>query len=302
MCVIIYVPKESNIEESELRNAWNTNPDGAGYSIQKNGKVFFKRGFMKYEDYLNEINPLIGKYNLMLHFRISTSKAVNKLQTHPYKKGNVTLTEGVTEKPVICMNGIISGQQEYRNCNDTMSYIIDHKEAFSNINQDILNIIEDSTGAKWAVMTPEKVLLSSKFTKENGKYYSNKNHLRRVLYYYKKKNTLDNMIKNKNLKKSIRKDKELHFDLLDFIDTWCNSQYSGMCQMCTKCLKTAKTLRDVKITLNENFFMEGHGYELEDENDLEKENQCILFDEYDSIYDDWYGDIYNYKQDYLFDE
>lgn len=259
MCVIIYVPKESSISIDEVKSAWRTNPDGAGYSIQKDGKVFFKRGFMSLNQYIDEIKPLIGVYNLLLHFRISTSKAVNRMQTHPYKKGNVSITEGSTTRPVICMNGIISGQKEYKNCNDTMSYIIDHQEAFANINQDILNIIQEATGAKWAVMLPDKTLVSSEFIHDDGKYYSNRNHLWRSYYYnYNNKSRnvkkcLDNMIIGRNLKRNIKKDAELYEDLCDFIDLWCNCDYN-MCNMCTKCLKTAKTLRDVKIILNENYY------------------------------------------------
>ena len=259
MCVIIYVPKESSISIDEVKSAWRTNPDGAGYSIQKDGKVFFKRGFMSLNQYIDEIKPLIGVYNLLLHFRISISKAVNRMQTHPYKKGNVSITEGSTTRPVICMNGIISGQKEYKNCNDTMSYIIDHQEAFANINQDILNIIQEATGAKWAVMLPDKTLISSEFVHDDGKYYSNRNHLWRSYYYnYNNKSRnvkkcLDNMIIGRNLKRNIKKDAELYEDLCDFIDLWCNCDYN-MCNMCTKCLKTAKTLRDVKIILNENYY------------------------------------------------
>ena len=47
MCVIIYVPKDASISEEELKSAWRTNPDGAGYSIQKDGRVYFKRGIRK---------------------------------------------------------------------------------------------------------------------------------------------------------------------------------------------------------------------------------------------------------------
>ena len=270
MCVIIYVPKESSISIDEIKSAWTTNPDGAGYSIQKDGKVFFKRGFMSLNQYINEIEPLIGVYNLLLHFRISTSKAVNKMQTHPYKKGNVTITEGSTKRPVICMNGIISGQREYKNCNDTMSYIIDHQEAFANINQDILNIIEEATGAKWAVMLPDKTLVSSKFTVKEGRYYSNTNHLWRNYYYNyntgrTRKKTLKNLIPSRSLRKSIRKDKELYEDLLEFIDIWCNAESGfGLCDLCTKCIQKAKTLRDIKITLNENYYYSNY-YEEDDD-------------------------------------
>ena len=292
MCVIIYVPKTSTISEEEIRNAWNTNPDGAGYSIQKDNKVYFHRGFMKLKDYMNEIKPLIGKYNLLLHFRISTSKAVNKVQTHPYKKGNVTLTEGTTQRPVICMNGIISGQKVYKDCNDTMSYIIDHEDSFGVINQDIINIIEKASGAKWAVMTPEEVFLSSKFIKEDGKFYSNKNHLWRSTYKYvydyydygysktgKKQKTFEGLIK-KDLQKGIKKDYRLKEDVEDYIELFCNENY---CYQCTKCLDTANTLRDVKIILAENLY--NSIFQDDSLDNYEKDEYCCILDDYYDIYD-----------------
>ena len=270
MCVIIYIPKDSTISKEELKDAWSTNPHGAGYSIQDDNRVYYKRGFMEFDDYYNELEDLIGKYNLLLHLRISTSKKINKIQTHPYEKGNVTLTQGYTSKPVICMNGIISGQKEHQDCNDTMSYIIDHQSAFANINQDILNIIEDATGSKWAVMKPDEVILSSKFVERDGKFYSNTNHLFSSWIYKggqnrKKYTTLDSLIKNKKLLKSIKRNHDLYLDLLDFVDIWCNG-YGDWCGDCTKCLKTANTLRDVKITLKENYYYDyGNEYLLDEE-------------------------------------
>lgn len=267
MCVIIYVPKESSISNEELLEAWTTNPDGAGFAIQKDGKVEFSRGYMNFPDFEQAVTPLIGNYNLLLHFRISTSKAVNKVQTHPYKKGNVTLTEGTTEKPVICMNGIVSKQTTYKDCNDTMSYIIDHEEAFANINQDIINIIESATGAKWAVMTPEQVFLSSLFEEENGRFYSNKNHLYYSYFtsYYeggryksKKYMGVESVIKNKKLRQSLEKDFNLCNDVLDYI--YYNCSYTDEPCDCTKCLKSCKTLRDIKTVLKENWYYDPYDY------------------------------------------
>ena len=303
MCVIIYIPKTATIEEQEIREAWSTNPHGAGYSIQKDGKVHYKRGFMNLENYIKEIKPLVGKYNLLLHFRISTSKSVNRVQTHPYKKGDVMRTQGVTDRPVICMNGIISKQKEYKDCNDTMSYIVDHQSAFANINQDILNIIEDATGAKWAVMKPDEVLLSSKFTEEEGRFYSNKNHLIKSYYYSyyypstkkgkkQKEISLKDLIGNKLLK-GVMKDKEMYYDLLDFVDFWCNQD---CCQFCTKCLKNANTLRDIKITLNENYYYSEEEeyndstYYLDGLYEEDYDNSCCL----DYIFKE---DNYSYNED-----
>lgn len=294
MCVIIYVPKDATIEKSEVLDAWRTNPDGAGFSVQRDGRVYFQRGFMNVEEFWNAIERYIGKTNLMLHFRISTSNAVNKVQTHPYKKGNVTVTRGFTDRPVICMNGIISGQKEYKGCNDTMSYICDHTEAFANINQDIINIIQEATGAKWAVMTPDDVFLSSDFQEMNGRWYSNKNHLWVTYVYSYNKNRkkqskkhFNNMIKGKKLRKALKRDKVLYYDLLDFIDLWCNE--GDNCQFCTKCLKNANTLRDVKIILDENYYWT---------DDESNKYCCDIVGDYNyyNEYND--NDIENYLNDY----
>lgn len=303
MCVIIYVPKESTISLEELQEAWITNPHGAGFSIQENNKVYFKRGFMEFADYYEAIKNYIGVKNLLLHFRISTSKKINRVQTHPYKKGDISLTEGVTSNPVICMNGIISGQKEYKDCNDTMSYIIDHQQAFANINQDILNIIEEASGAKWAVMKPDEVLLSSKFEEEDGRYYSNKNHLI-TRYYYgyyngkkskkSSRKTFEKMIKTKRLRNAIKRNNRLYYDVLDFLDYWCNGNHKN-CNYCTKCLATANTLRDVKIVLAENFY----GLDLKDEEDAKEAEYCFV--DYDDPYA-YYDDIYDYGNDKKYDD
>ena len=195
MCVIIYLPKESDLSNKELRKAWNRNSDGGGYCYQKNNKVYFKRGIMKYKDYKNEIEDLIGNYNLILHMRISTSEVINKTQCHPYKIDSIKQLEGVSTSPVVCMNGTIKNQKLKKECNDTMSYIIDHYHTFDIMTQDILNLIQDSTNCRWAFMTPKEVLLSSDFIEHEGRYYSNKKHLqkRKIItidnkkfYYYDK--------------------------------------------------------------------------------------------------------------------
>ena len=177
MCVIIYVPKTENISIEELNNAWDTNPDGAGFSIQKDGKVVYERGFMNKNDFINKIEKYIGKYNLMLHFRISTSSAINRVQCHPYDVRNITQLSGETKNAVACMNGIVYCDYIKRTgFNDTMNYIADHQSAFKNINQHIIDMIEDVTFSKWFVMLPDKVLMSKGFEEHNGKYYSNTNH------------------------------------------------------------------------------------------------------------------------------
>lgn len=290
MCVIIYIPKGKQISKSELQDAWLTNPDGAGFSVQlNNNKVYFKRGYMNFDDYFNAIHQYIGGYNLVLHFRISTSSQVNEVQTHPYKNGNVKLQEAITEKPVICMNGIVSKQTTYPNCNDTMSFIIDHEQTFDNINQDIINILQDYTSAKWCVMKPEEVLMSSNFVEYEGRYYSNKNHLFKYTYkpvkktcnisYAKKNHTVGSLIKNKKLREELKKDLYLYEDLEDFIDLYCNDG-DYYCNYCNKCLKEATTIKDIINVMEDNFYVDVYDYSYYDYKKKEEDNEQSILDYY----------------------
>lgn len=180
MCVIIYCPVEAiPITKEELSEAWDSNPDGAGFAIQRNGKVYYNRGFMDKRHFIEEVEKYIGKYNTLLHFRISTSNKVNKLQCHPYERSHIESLRGKTSDSVICMNGIVSCKYTDReNYNDTMNYIADHPDYFDDhINQHIIDMVGDVTGSKWFVMKPHKIYKTSDFTEHEGRWYSNKNHL-----------------------------------------------------------------------------------------------------------------------------
>ena len=234
MCVIIFVPAGEKITKSELQKAWDTNPHGAGYAVQIEQEnipvVKYSRGFMKFESYYKAIKQYIGKNNLLIHMRISTSNKVNQLQTHPYNIYNVESLYGFTRYPVACMNGTISDQELHNGFNDTMSYIADYVKAFKVVNQNVVDIIEQATGSKWAVMLPEKVFLSSEFIEDNGLYYSNQNHLHRRIWYcdvydYKengsstKTPTVKDTIGRK-LFKQVIKDKNLYTEVKSYIEAW----------------------------------------------------------------------------------
>lgn len=248
MCVIIIIPKGETIEKTELLKAWNTNPDGAGYATRttdpKTGelKVLFHRGFMNFPAFYDEIKNKIGREDIILHFRISTSTRVNKTETHPYKKGDIFRLKGLTNRPVICMNGTIPYSQYITrfNCNDTMSYIKDNGEVFKIIaetgSNKVLNLIQEATGARWAMITPDKTLFSSDFVEYKGKYYSNKNHLKPPVIYTKYYNYTGATKTGKKQKTAgekptpaeilapgiyaeIKNNHNLYIDLLDYIET-----------------------------------------------------------------------------------
>ena len=206
MCVIIFIPMGKKISEDELKKAWKRNSDGGGYCYQHNNSVIFKRGIMEFEEYKKQVMELMGKYNLLLHMRITTSKIVNRVQCHPYRIDNVKQLEGRTKSPVVCMNGTIHGQTLKKDCNDTMSYIMDYYDTFKILNQDIIDLIQDSTESRWACMTGDNVLLSSDFINVDGIWYSNRKHM--YTYVYKPvndyKTNYKSINKNKKSKKSTK--------------------------------------------------------------------------------------------------
>lgn len=225
MCVIIGIPKGKTITEEEITSAWIVNPHGAGYAIQTGkGTVKFKRGIMDLDNFIDEIKPLMGSANMYLHFRISTSDAVNEIQTHPYQIGRKESLSGETKSGITCMNGVISHQKEYKGYNDTMSYIHDHLEAFKILadtgSQDLLNIIESDTGSRWALITPTAFKFSKGFSKEsNGCYYSNTNHIPDKKYInYTKKEVLDMLYTP--LQKQLKKDNKTLTKLTAYVNKY----------------------------------------------------------------------------------
>lgn len=257
MCVIIVVPKGETITKKELKDAWETNPDGAGFAYNNNERVYFKKGFMNFKAYWNAIERYIGKVDLVLHLRIATNPTINKQQTHPYKLRNPRKLSGVTKQPLICMNGIITNQNEYKNMNDTMSFIKDHRQAFEVINQDILNIIEENTNSKWCVIKPDEVILSSRFIKSEGKYYSNQNHKYKTTYTFTTNINpimeVSDIINEKLLDKIINEEPELYEDLEDYVDINC--KYEDVCEWCHgECLHDLKTIDEIKDFIQFNMY------------------------------------------------
>ena len=252
MCVIIYMNEKEKIENNELKAAWERNPDGAGYSIRENGKIFFKRGFMSFDEYKEEISEVLNHYDVMLHLRISTSDSINKLQTHPYAIEDVTKIQGYT-KMAISMNGSIKGQKLKKGYNDTMSFIEEYKYLFETMLKDIKHfsfygdLITRISGTKWCMMTNNATYTSPQFVEENGIKYSNLFHRRYqdiVIDNLKPKYILE-----EDILATAQRDKKLINEINCFIYNRCSR---GYCDRCTKCLSSANTLRDIRITIKEN--------------------------------------------------
>ena len=263
MCVIIYVPKNVKIDNDELKAAWNRNEHGAGFMYRKNKKVYYERGFMTLEEYKEKIKPLIGKYELVLHLRISTSDKINKMQTHPYEVGNITNQKGCTTNPVACMNGVVRNSNKImlKDCNDTMSYIVKNQRLFMDLtnkkvsDEDKLKLTEflkTDTSAKWCVMTPEKTFFTSGFINKKGMKFSNLLHSNYNTYNFYRKyynegvHDIKDIIKAPKLRKALYKnDYYLYLDIEDYVDEYCTTCDSNVLG-CIGCLKKCKSIPSIK--------------------------------------------------------
>ena len=114
MCVIAFSPKGVDIPTVEqIKQMWKTNPDGAGYAfVGKNGEVFYRKGFMKVEDLLKELDKpeKFKNTNFAIHFRIGTSGENDAKTCHPFPVstdfGELRKVEGKANS-VLFHNGVI---------------------------------------------------------------------------------------------------------------------------------------------------------------------------------------------------
>lgn len=312
MCVIIHIPKGERISNEELEAAWNRNSDGSGFMYQKDNKVFYERGFMTLEEYKEALEKINGKYELVLHLRISTSDSINKVQTHPYEVGNITNQKGCTTNPVVCMNGIV--QDAYNimvdGCNDTMSYIIKNQTLFmdlinNDINDDIklqlVEFLKEDTSAKWCVMTPDNVFCTSGFFKKDNMHFSNLIHSTYKNVYNTYRTFYDNdvydikdIIKKSKLRKTLyRNHYGLYIDIEDYVDEYCFDCCGGDLQ-CVGCLKQCKTIPSIKrFKKNNKERFDSLGFEIE---------YAYSEEEY-NIVEDYYNKCdYDYTKYNIFDE
>lgn len=86
MCVIASIPAGRTVSESELRDMWQTNPDGAGIAwIEGNKVVTYKS--MKLKPFLRKFKQVVqhhGQSDILVHMRIATHGEVCLDNNHPF--------------------------------------------------------------------------------------------------------------------------------------------------------------------------------------------------------------------------
>lgn len=108
MCVICVSNKGvRQPNESELKEMFKRNPDGAGYMfVNEDGKVEIHKGFMTFDDFMMNVSyeDFTDDDVVIYHFRISTQGGVNPYMCHPFPlTKNIKQTKALD---VICPVGI----------------------------------------------------------------------------------------------------------------------------------------------------------------------------------------------------
>lgn len=241
MCIIIAKDKIGRLPtETELRNSFNYNNDGAGFMYVDNGKVVIDKGYMTVDSFIKRYHTLLNKYNnfnnksLVIHCRIGTSGKNNKGNTHPYpitddikKLRTKHLT---SEKIGIAHNGIIHGYGTVTGLNDTQEYIskylyplYKHYKDFYK-NKDMLYQMELATNSKFIILdTTDTLYYVGEFTDDKGLKFSNTSYKYTYTRYDYSKTYNSDYTKYSSYKYDYD---DYKYDYDDYDDSWYTDMYN----------------------------------------------------------------------------
>lgn len=132
MCIAII--KKSGVElpsEETLYYCFYNNPHGAGFTVNRNGYNYIKKGFMTFEDFMNALEKENIKEDeaALLHFRVASVGTINKGNCHPFpatqnfsEMRNVRMK---TDRDVVVHNGTFFNFMGEHNgdYSDTMRFV-----------------------------------------------------------------------------------------------------------------------------------------------------------------------------------
>lgn len=195
MCIAISKPIGVGLPSDEiLKNCWENNDDGAGFAFNFDGRVFIKKGFMTFKDFMKALKTYDARYNfkecgVLMHFRIATHGARDASMTHPFPivddAGCLKKIEYVSDYAVI-HNGIITltstTASRSAGLSDTALFIKDYLTKIAGNKawlrkQCNMELIEKLIDSKMAILDKYgNIKMTSGFTEDNGVFYSNSSY------------------------------------------------------------------------------------------------------------------------------
>tara|TARA_Y100000310_G_scaffold315346_1_gene365770 strand:+ start:529 stop:1416 length:888 start_codon:yes stop_codon:yes gene_type:complete len=178
MCLLILQEKESKIKDNLLKNAYNVNPDGVGYSYVDNGKLTTKK-YRKYNKFLSNWKSDVREFGsvtpFLLHFRLATHGLdEGTFNVHPF-----TVRQGL----VFAHNGIINEVDNDKKLSDTQVF---NRDILKNLKKSflhdeiLLKLIEGFIGASKLVFLKNdstyKIVNESAGHWKDGVWFSNSSY------------------------------------------------------------------------------------------------------------------------------
>ena len=89
MCLAIYKPANVTIDELDyLKAGYKNNSHGAGFAWLHKSRLYIKKGYFNYNDFLDAYLATIEKYNnpaMLIHFRLASLGLLSKENCHPFR-------------------------------------------------------------------------------------------------------------------------------------------------------------------------------------------------------------------------
>lgn len=110
-----YIPKGASVPQDKIKNAWDKNADGGGFSYSKGRKLYIKKGFFTFDDFYKEYSKLDNKCPRILFFwyGISLSGEKGESLCQPIK---------INEKLVFAFEGRLTGFISNNNKTDVIQF------------------------------------------------------------------------------------------------------------------------------------------------------------------------------------
>ena len=194
MCIICVSKKGIRQPNTkELKNMFDSNPDGAGFMYLKKDGVHISKGYMYFQELQNQLLKMNFTNDdvVIYHFRKSTQAGVHPEFTHPYPY--TTKMDNCKALDLICSlgiahNGIISFTSDgSKNYNDTMLFITNYfvkivKNRSDLLDEKIQDIILQLTKSKFAFLDKYgDVVTIGDFNKnDDGLLFSNYSYLDKI--------------------------------------------------------------------------------------------------------------------------
>ena len=188
MCIIMSKPAGVEFPSiTTLRNCWDANPHGAGYAVAYQGRVFIRKGFMTWEDFVESVDfDGLVDYSCVFHFRFATHGSQSPGNCHPFPITGDLRKESRRTEVAIAHNGVIQNVKITKNdYSDTMSYIEQTIHPFwkrckekgakymYSIKQS-RELLTKDTRSKWSFLFADgKIVNVGDGVQANGLWYSN---------------------------------------------------------------------------------------------------------------------------------